>query len=142
MSGETVTVLLVDDDKIDRIAIRRSFQQLKIANPIIEAGDGIEALDRLRGENGAEKVPRPCMVLLDLNMPRMNGIEFLAALRADPSLRREIVFILTTSSAEEDRARAYDKNVAGYLLKQHVGQRFLEEVSMLSHFWRVVQFPS
>ena len=77
MKDSTVTVLLVDDDKVDTMAVRRSFQALNITNPVVEARNGIEALDRLRGNNGYEKVPRPCMVMLDLNMPRMGGLEFL-----------------------------------------------------------------
>src|SRR6476620_8140823 len=105
-----VTLLAVDDDKVDLMALKRSFRDLKIANPIVEAHDGIEALDRLRGENGCEKLPAPCMILLDLNMPRMGGIEFLDELRRDPELRRTLVFVMTTSSAEEDRVRAYDRN--------------------------------
>src|SRR5258708_32370760 len=100
MKDVTVTVLLVDDDKVDTMAVRRSFQALNIANPVIEARNGIEALDRLRGLNGYEKVPRPCLVMLDLNMPRMGGIEFLEELRNDPALRRILVFVMTTRSEE------------------------------------------
>jgi len=73
MKSGTVTILLVDDDKVDTMAVRRSFRDLKIANPIIEARDGIEALERLRGENGQQQVAPPCLVLLDLNMPRMGA---------------------------------------------------------------------
>jgi CheY-like chemotaxis protein len=142
MMGRTVTVLLVDDDKVDAMAVRRSFQELRIANPVIEACNGIEALDHLRGENGCARVPSPCLVLLDLNMPRMGGIEFLDELRRDPSLHRTLVFVMTTSAAEEDRLRAYDKNVAGYVLKHRVGQSFLDSISMLEHYWRVVEFPT
>jgi CheY-like chemotaxis protein len=89
-----VTLLAVDDDKVDLMALKRSFRELKIANPIVEAHDGIEALACLRGENGFEKVPSPCLVLLDLNMPRMGGIEFLDELRRDPLLRRTLVFVI------------------------------------------------
>jgi CheY-like chemotaxis protein len=141
MTGNTVTILLVDDDKVDVMAIKRSFRNLKIANPVLEAGNGIEALQHLRGQNGYEKVPAPCLVLLDLNMPCMGGIEFLEALRADPSLRRTVVFVMTTSAEEEDRIRAYDKNVAGYVLKHRPDQSFLEAISMLEHYWRVIEFP-
>ncbi len=141
MTGATVNILLVDDDKVDRMAVKRSFRELKIANPVIEACNGIEALERLRGENGYEKVPSPCLILLDLNMPRMGGIEFLEVLRSDPLLHRMVVFVMTTSAAEEDRMQAYDKNVAGYILKQRLGQDFIELIGMLELYWRVVQFP-
>jgi CheY-like chemotaxis protein len=135
-----VTILLVEDDAVDTMAVRRSFQALNISNPVIEARNGIEALERLRGENGFEKVPRPCIVLLDLNMPRMGGLEFLEELRADPALRRILVFVMTTSDAPEDRLRAYDLNVAGYMLKHRPGQSFLKALSILHHFWRVIEF--
>lgn len=141
MTGSTVTILLVEDDRVDRMAIRRAFRDLKIANPVIEASDGIEALQRLRGENGFEKVASPCLMLLDLNMPRMGGIELLEVIRSDPALHRMIVFVMTTSSAEEDLLQAYDKNVAGYVVKHRVGQDFMEAISMLEMYWRVVQFP-
>lgn len=141
MTGSTVTILLVEDDRVDRMAIRRAFRDLKIANPVIEASDGIEALQRLRGENGFEKVASPCLMLLDLNMPRMGGIELLEVIRSDPALHRMIIFVMTTSSAEEDLLQAYDKNVAGYVVKHRVGQDFMEAISMLEMYWRVVQFP-
>jgi CheY-like chemotaxis protein len=141
LTGNTVNILLVDDDKVDVMAVKRSFRELKIANPVIEARNGIEALDCLRGQNGREKVSSPCLVLLDLNMPRMGGIEFLAELRRDPDLRGTLVFVMTTSAAEDDRTRAYQKNVAGYVLKHRPGQSFLEAISMLEHYWRVIEFP-
>ena len=142
MTGNTVNILLVDDDKVDVMAVKRSFRELKIANPVIEARNGIEALDYLRGRNGREKVSSPCLVLLDLNMPRMGGIEFLAELRRDDDLRSTLVFVMTTSAAEDDRTRAYQKNVAGYVLKHRPGQSFLEAISMLEHYWRVIEFPA
>jgi len=141
MTGKTVTILLVEDDRVDAMAIKRSFRDLKIANPVVEARNGIEALEWLRGENGREKLSSPCLILLDLNMPRMNGIEFLEVLRTDPALRRNIVFVMTTSAAEEDRMRAYEHNVAGYVLKQRMGEHFMESISMLELFWRVIEFP-
>ena len=141
MNTKEITILLVDDDKIVPMAIKRSFQQLKIANPVIEARDGIEALQRLRGQNGYERVPSPYLVLLDLNMPRMGGIEFLEELRCDPSLSQTLVFVMTTSEAEQDRMRAYDRNVAGYILKHRLGQGFIEAITMLEHYWRVIEFP-
>ena len=142
MIGSAVTILLVEDDIVDTMAIRRSFRDLKIANPVVEAHNGIEALDSLRGLSGCEKVPSPCLVLLDLNMPRMDGIEFLTELRADPLLQHTLVFVMTTSAAEEDLAKAYDKNVAGYILKHRAGRSFLDSIAMLEHYWRVIEFPS
>lgn len=142
MRDHTVTILLVDDDTVDAMAVKRSFRELRIANPVIEARNGIEALQRLRGQNGHERVPQPCLVLLDLNMPRMGGIEFLEELRRDQSLCRTLVFVMTTSAAEEDRMRAYEKNVAGYVLKHKPGQSFLDAISMLEFYWRVIEFPN
>jgi CheY-like chemotaxis protein len=142
LTGDTVTVMIVDDDKVDIMAVRRTFRELHIANPVVEAQNGIEALERLRGENGYEKLIPPCLVLLDLNMPRMGGLEFLEELRRDPALRRTLVFVMTTSAAEEDKTRAYEKNVAGYVLKHRLGQSFLESIGMLHHYWRVIEFPN
>ncbi len=141
MSSKTVTILLVEDDIVDRMAIRRSFRDLKIANPVVEVGDGIEALERLRGEGGQPKLEPPYLILLDLNMPRMGGIEFLEVLRSDPELSNKIVFVMTTSAAEEDRMQAYRKHIAGYFLKQCVGRNFIDSIVMLQAYWRVVEFP-
>jgi CheY-like chemotaxis protein len=138
---DLATVLLVDDDIIDVMAIRRAFKTLRINNTLVTAGDGIEALDRLRGTNGLTKVPRPHIVLLDLNMPRMGGVEFLEELREDPDLCRTVVFVMTTSGASEDRVRAYQMNIAGYLLKQYSGRSFVDAIGMLRHYWSVVQLP-
>jgi len=137
----SVTILVVEDDEVDFMAIRRGFQQHKVANEIVAARDGIEALQILRGEGGREPLPRPYIILLDLNMPRMNGFEFLQVLRTDPALQRAIVFVLTTSKSDEDRARAYAANVAGFIVKADAGRGFLTAVEMLDHYWRVVELP-
>ena len=136
-----VSILLVEDDAVDVKTVKLALRQLKIANPLICAGDGIEALEILRGENGREKLRHPYIILLDLNMPRMDGLEFLDELRRDPSLQRSVVIVMTTSAAEEDRFRAYDKHVAGYVLKHSAARSFLETVTMLDCFWRVIEFP-
>ena len=137
----SVTILVVEDDEVDFMAIRRGFQQHKVANEIVAARDWIEALQILRGEGGREPLPRPYIILLDLNMPRMNGFEFLQVLRTDPALQRAIVFVLTTSKSDEDRARAYAANVAGFIVKADAGRGFLTAVEMLDHYWRVVELP-
>ena len=136
-----INIMLVEDDEVDVMAVKRAFRELKIANPLTEAKDGIEALEMLRGANGYVKIPRPLIILLDLNMPRMGGMEFLDELRKDPDLHRCIVFIMTTSADEQDRVRAYDKNVAGYVLKHDPGRSFMDAIAMLQHYWRVVELP-
>ncbi len=141
MQGENIHILLVEDDEIDAEAIMRGFRAQRIANPFTVVSDGVEALAALRGENGLPPVPRPYLILLDINMPRMNGIEFLGALRDDPQLRKSIVFVLTTSDRDEDIVAAYDKHIAGYLLKSHAGRDFVNLITMLDSYWRIVQFP-
>ena len=136
-----VNLLLVDDDEVDVQGLKRAFMKSRIGNPIVVARDGIEALEVLRGQNGKEKLPKPHLILLDLNMPRMNGIEFLEAIRADEDLKTAVVFMVTTSKAEEDKARAYGHHVAGYIVKQDPANTFMQAVSMLEHFWKIVEFP-
>lgn len=141
MTGRTVTVLLVEDNVIEQEAVRRAFRRERIGNPVVSAVDGVEALALLRGSKAAEGVPRPYLVLLDLNMPRMSGLEFLAELRADPELKDSIVFVLTTSRSDEDRVASYNLNVAGYIVKSDVGAGFIRLIALLDHYWRVVEFP-
>ena len=137
-----VNLLLVDDDEVDVQGMKRAFAKSRIANPITVARDGIEALEILRGENGRAQLAKPHLILLDLNMPRMNGIEFLEAIRADQNLKSALVFMVTTSKAEEDRARAYGHNVAGYIVKQDPANTFMQAVSLLEHYWKIVEFPT
>ena len=132
-------ILLVEDDEVDVLGFRRALRSLRIANPVTVARDGIEALQILRGERGP--YPRPHLIVLDLNLPRMNGIELLRELRADPKLCDSVVFVLTTSRAEQDRVDAYRLNVAGYMVKSDPGASFLAAVTMLDHYWRVVELP-
>lgn len=141
MMREDVQILLIEDDQVDVQGVKRSFRDAKIANPIHVAKDGVEALEILRGENGHARLPSPNILLLDLNMPRMNGIEFLEEIRKDKALHASIVFVLTTSSAEEDICRAYEHHIAGYIVKPEAGSDFLSALEMLDHYWRVVEFP-
>jgi CheY-like chemotaxis protein len=136
-----VNIFLVEDDEVDVMAVRRALRELKIANPFFRAADGIEALEMLRGQNGRKKLPRPFIILLDLAMPRMGGLEFLDELRRDPELHSAIVFVMTTSAAEEDRLHAYGKCIAGYILKHSPSHSFFDAVTMLEHYWRIVEFP-
>lgn len=109
-------------------------------NPIVRAKDGIEALALLRGENG-NAISKPFIILLDLNMPRMNGQEFLVNMRADEALSNTIVFVLTTSQQEEEKAAAYQQHIAGYIHKTGLENSFQEMVLLLKQYWRVVELP-
>jgi len=137
-SYKEVTILLVDDDDVDVMGVERAFKKLKILNPIVRAHDGIEGLALLRDPIA---VKRPYLILLDLNMPRMNGLEMLAELRKDQVLSSAVVFVLTTSKADEDIVEAYQQHVAGYIIKSQVGDGFLRVVEMLDRYWRVVELP-
>jgi len=137
--AEDVCILLIDDDDIDVELIIRGFRRKRIANRIIRARDGLEGLEMLSTPG---QVPEPYMILLDINMPRMNGHEFLARLRAEPSLHAAVVFVLTTSDADRDKMQAYACNVAGYIVKDHAGADFVSLVELLDHYWRIVELPA
>ncbi len=137
MRAEKVTILVVDDDEVAVMAIRRAVTQHGIKNPVVVAGDGLEALEMLQ----AGTVRTPCIVLLDINMPRMTGLEFLAAIRNDPSIRTLIVFVMTTSDAPNDLVEAYSQNIAGYVLKEDAYRSIGRAIEMLGTYLEVVQFP-
>jgi CheY-like chemotaxis protein len=139
---KTVQLLHVEDDDLCLMGLNRAFKVTKMANPVSFAHDGIEALEMLRGTNGRPRLPRPFLILLDLNMPRMDGIEFLKELRQDEELKKSIVFIMTTSDANEDKLKAYNLGVAGYILKSNPANAFLEAAALLETYCRVVEFPA
>jgi len=131
-------ILLVEDDQVDQMNIKRAFERNKIMNPLYVAENGIEALAMLRDG----RVPEDRrLVLLDLNMPMMNGIEFLKSLRADPALAATPVVVLTTSNDEQDKVQAYNLNVAGYLLKPVTFANFVELTAALNKYWTLVEMP-
>ncbi|MDT8437450.1 MAG: response regulator [Wenzhouxiangellaceae bacterium] len=132
-----VQLLLVEDDDVDAMAVRRALNKHRIANPVLRAHDGVEALEMLH----RDITQPPVIVLLDLNMPRMNGLEFLDQLRADPVWSSVVVFVLTTSAAESDIDAAYRRHVAGYIVKKNAGADFVEAIRMLEHYWCVVELP-
>jgi CheY-like chemotaxis protein len=138
MNDRMLNILLVEDDEVDVMNVQRAFRKNNIANPLFLAGDGVQALELLRGPT----IPRERrLVLLDLNMPRMNGIEFLRELRADPELGATTVVVLTTSNDERDRVDAFNLNVAGYILKPVTFQNFCEAMSTLNKYWSLVELP-
>ena len=137
-SERLLNILLVEDDEVDVMNVRRAFKKNNIANPLFIAGNGLEAFEKLRDG----KIPRDRrIVLLDLNMPKMNGIEFLRVLRADPELAKTPVVVLTTSNDERDRIEAYNLNVAGYLLKPVTFSNFCEVMATLNKYWALVELP-
>jgi CheY-like chemotaxis protein len=137
MDNKEVTILLVEDDDVDAMTIKRAFKKLRIGNTIVRACDGLEAFEIL---NDAV-ITTPFIILLDLQMPRMNGLEFLESLRKDPKHASCIVFVLTTSKADEDMLSSYKHNVAGYFLKNSAGDEFLDIVNVLDGYWKIVHFP-
>lgn len=138
-----LNILLVEDDQVDVMTVKRAFQKGKISNPLYIAGDGLEALEMLRGtDDHPPLVPTERrLILLDLNMPRMNGIELLQALREDPNLRQTPVVVLTTSNEDQDRVKAYNLNVAGYLLKPVTFNTFVEIMTTLNKYWALCEMP-
>lgn len=135
-------ILLVEDDEVDVMNVKRAFKKNNITNPLYLAANGLEALAMLRGENSDFQIPyERRLVLLDLNMPKMNGIEFLRELRADSELRFTPVIVLTTSNEDRDKVEAYNLNVAGYILKPVTFANFVEAVATLNKYWTLSEIP-
>lgn len=143
MSEQIINLLLVEDDAVDVMNVQRAFKKNNITNPLYIAGNGLEALEMLRGTNGQpSKIPdHRRLVLLDLNMPKMNGIEFLQELRSDPALQMTPVIVLTTSDDDRDRVEAYRLNIAGYLLKPVTFGKFVEAMAALNKYWTLCEMP-
>jgi CheY-like chemotaxis protein len=138
MSNSSLNILLVEDDDVDVMNVKRAFDKNHITNPLFVAGNGLEALDKLR----SGEVPQGRrIVLLDLNMPKMNGIEFLRELRNDPTLAPTPVVVLTTSNNDCDKIDAFNLNVAGYLVKPVTFAEFSELMVTLNKYWTLVEMP-
>lgn len=135
----TLSVLVVDDDDVAVEGVQRALRDLEDTE-VLGASDGQVALEILRGRGGNPLRGKP-FVLLDLNMPTMNGEEFLSELRQDGALRNTVVFVLSTSGAVEDRARAYSHGVAGYIEKHRVGRRFSNVRALVTGYLKAVSLP-
>jgi len=133
-----LNILLVDDDEVDVMTVKRAFQKANITNRLFVASNGIEALELLR--SGSIPTSRR-LVLLDLNMPKMNGLEFLREVRNDPALNTLTVVVLTTSNEDRDRVDAFQLNVAGYLLKPVTFHTFAEVMATLNKYWTLMEMP-
>ena len=130
-------VLLVEDDTIDVMTVRRAFRDLKLTNSLAHAANGEEALAYLRHEENA----RPCVILLDLNMPRMNGVEFLRVVKLDPVLKKIPIVVLTTSRDDQDIIESYKLSAAGYIIKPVDYKKFVEALRTVDVYWTISELP-
>ncbi|HBA72179.1 MAG: two-component system response regulator [Geobacteraceae bacterium GWC2_55_20] len=140
MHGEPITILLVEDDLAHAEIVRRNFEKSRIANRLIHVSDGQAALDYLYGREAFSdplQAPRPGLVLLDLRLPKIDGLEVLRTIKADTVLSQIPVVILTTSAAESDVARAYDSHANSYLVKPVDFSQFVELMEVLGYYWLV-----
>jgi CheY-like chemotaxis protein len=138
MTDRALNILLVEDDEVDVMNVQRAFERNHMTSSLFVAGNGIEALEILR----SKRIPKERrLILLDLNMPKMNGIEFLEELRADPELSSTPVVVLTTSNDDQDKLDAFNFNVAGYLLKPVTFNAFCDKMATLDRYWALVEMP-
>lgn len=138
----SIHFLLVEDDEVDIMDIQRTFAKNKILNPLHIAKNGLEALNMLYGRNGVEKLdPTPKIILLDINMPKMNGLEFLKELRSDPEMTTKLVFVLTSSDDDSDKRAAYGLHVAGYIIKPLEFTKFVSVIAVLNLYWSILELP-
>ncbi|HCN37681.1 MAG: response regulator [Ignavibacteria bacterium] len=141
MNESLINVLLVEDDEVDVMNVKRAFKKNNIKNQLFVAENGLEALNMLRDESDDKIVPMPRIILLDLNMPKMGGIEFLKEIRKDERLKNLSVFVMTTSNEDNDKVEAYNLNVAGYILKPLSIEKFISAVGILKNYWMLCEFP-
>jgi CheY-like chemotaxis protein len=130
-------VLLLEDDTVDAMTVQRAVEELNVSNPLVHFVNGEEALEYLRNETN----PMPCVILLDLNMPRMNGIEFLKIIKATPVLQCIPVIAITTSKADSDKIACFDHGIAGYIVKPTHYDEFVKAFKILDLYWSLNELP-
>ncbi|MBT2970027.1 MAG: response regulator [Candidatus Thiodiazotropha sp. (ex Ctena orbiculata)] len=136
MLGNNETILLIEDDRVDIMTVQRALQKNNVSNPLHVARTGLQALDMLRGTNGVLKInPLPALILLDLNLPKMSGIEFLQELRKDAELSSLHIIVLTLSNEPKDRAAAFEYEVDDYIVKPHSFDEFTRAVAAILALW-------
>ena len=135
MPDNDAVILLVEDDRVDIMTVQRALKKLDVSNPLYVARTGVEALGMLRGDGYPKIEPTPSLILLDLNLPKMGGIEFLKELRADPALSVLRVIVLTSSNEPGDRAAAFEYEVDDYIVKPHSFEEFSNAMSILLADW-------
>ncbi len=142
MAEKHIHILHVEDDEVDAMVMQRALKKTNLQYTLHHAKNGLQAIQMLQGTDGQSKLsPRPNVILLDLNMPQMNGHEFLKELRADPELKPISVYILSTSNDDRDRVLAYNQNVAGYIIKPLSLENYVEAISVLNSYWRLIEMP-
>jgi len=129
--------MLVEDDNVDAMTVKRALKDLQVTNPLIHQVNGEDALTYLQNSNGN----KPCVILLDLNMPKMNGIEFLKVVKANPELRQIPVVVLTTSKDERDKVETFQLSVAGYIVKPADYKKFVDAIKTLNLYWSLSELP-
>ena len=130
-------ILLVEDDRVDAMTVMRALAEINVSNQLEIVSNGEQALEFLRDEKNGN----PALILLDLNMPRMNGIEFLRIAKQDNQLRKIPVIVLTTSKEERDRAECFKMSVAGYMVKPIDYQQFVEMIRAINLYWTLSELP-
>jgi len=130
-------ILLVEDDNVDVMTVKRALKDLRVTNQLVPTGDGEEAINYLRTESNT----KPCVILLDLNMPKMDGAEFLRILKADEALRKIPVVMLTTSNSEQDVVQSFELGAAGYMVKSVDYNKFMETMRTIDLYWTLSKLP-
>ena len=131
-------ILLVEDDTVDAMTVKRALREIEVSNTLVHVVNGEDALTYLRGPGN----PRPCIILLDINMPKMNGIEFLKIAKEEPGIQNIPVVVLTTSSNDRDILQTFNLSVAGYMLKPVDYENFVETIRVIDSYWRLSRLPS
>jgi len=131
-------ILLVEDDDVDALTTQRALNDLKVTNELVHKVDGEDGLEYLRDEGNG----RPCVILLDLNMPRMDGFEFLKIVKADDVLKRIPVVVLTTSDSERNVVEGFNQGVAGYIVKPVDYKQFVEAMRTIDMYWTLSKIPN
>lgn len=136
-----MNIFIVEDDDLDVEILERGLRKVDSSVQLTRARDGVEALEILQADAEAQTLPRPYFILLDINMPRMNGHEFLARLRASETMKHALVFVFTTSADQADIDRAYRNNANGYIVKPNGSTGLKEVLQLLSGFWNICEHP-
>ncbi len=130
-------ILLVEDDSVDAMTVKRSLKELNVANGLVCTTNGEEALQYLENENNT----KPGVILLDLNMPKMNGLEFLRVVKDNELLRKIPIVVLTTSKEERDVVESFELSVAGYMVKPVDYKKFVEIIRAIDMYWTLSRLP-